>query len=252
MLSEEKIKVIRKKYEESLYNLMDDFDQSGYNSQLYKDVFSKMSNKEFIQMCQNMLSNDAQNFSVEIKQMEKPKDGGITLEKIKNVAKKYNIKLVEYLFMPFRNPGGDEPMCTYTRVPIIYSPVRRFFQQMLQHKNSISNNNTKINPITGQVTSDDKTSSTTNIQTYSLTITNRKNALKEYLGPRSDDNVAKQEMLTQIENTGRFRLEDTNIQTHNKRAIKTSEVFAKAAGVVMEFAGNDYKIDLDNLEVAHK
>lgn len=251
MLTEEKITPIRKKYEEKLYELLNDLDPSGYNSDVYKELFSKMSNKEFIQMCKNMISNDDQNFSIEIKQLEKQKDGGITLEKIKNVAKKYNIRLVEYLFMPFRNPKG-EPMCTYTRVPILYSPIRRFFQQMLQHKNSISNNNTKINPITGQVTSDDKTASTTNIQTYALTITNRKNALKEYLGPRSDDNVAKQEMLTQIENTGRFRLEDTNIQTHNKRSIKTAETFAKAAGVIMEFAGNDYKIDLDELEVQHE
>ena len=68
--------------------------------------------------------------------------------------------------------------------------------------------------------------------------------MKEYLGPRSDDVVAKQDMLTQIEKTGRFRLEDTNLQTHNKQAINTAEVFAKAAGVVMEFSGNDYTIDV--------
>jgi len=247
MVSAEKLKPIRKKYENMLFELMDDLDPSGYNSQVYKDSFEKMSDKEFIDMCKNMISKDDMNFSFEIKQMETPKEGGISLEKIKNVANKYKIKLVEYVFMPFRNPSG-EPMCTYTRIPIVYSPVRRFFQQMLQHKNSISNNNTRINPLTGQVTSDDKTASTTNIQTYALTITNRNNALKEYLGPRADDNVSKQEMLTQIENTGRFRLSDTNIQTHNKRSINTAEAFAKASGVIMEFAGNDLKIDLDEIE----
>lgn len=247
MVSAEKLKSIRKKYENMLFELMDDLDPSGYNSQVYKDSFEKMSDKQFIDMCKNMISKDDMNFSFEIKQMETPKEGGISLEKIKNVANKYKIKLVEYVFMPFRNPSG-EPMCTYTRIPIVYSPVRRFFQQMLQHKNSISNNNTRINPLTGQVTSDDKTASTTNIQTYALTITNRNNALKEYLGPRADDNVSKQEMLTQIENTGRFRLSDTNIQTHNKRSINTAEAFAKASGVIMEFAGNDLKIDLDEIE----
>ena len=247
MVSAEKLKPIRKKYENMLFELMDDLDPSDYNSQVYKDSFEKMSDKQFIDMCKNMISKDDMNFSFEIKQMETPKEGGISLEKIKNVANKYKIKLVEYVFMPFRNPSG-EPMCTYTRIPIVYSPVRRFFQQMLQHKNSISNNNTRINPLTGQVTSDDKTASTTNIQTYALTITNRNNALKEYLGPRADDNVSKQEMLTQIENTGRFRLSDTNIQTHNKRSINTAEAFAKASGVIMEFAGNDLKIDLDEIE----
>ena len=76
-------------------------------------------------------------------------------------------------------------------------------------------------------------------------ITNRKNALKEYLGPRSDDHVAKRDMLAQIENTGSFRLADTNLQTHNRQAINTAEVFAKAAGVYMRFAGDDYGIDID-------
>lgn len=251
MVSAEKLKPIRKKYETMLYELMDDLDPSGYNSQAYKDSFEKMSDKQFIEMCKNMITKDDFNFSFEIKQMETPKEGGISLEKIKKVADKHKIKLVEYVFMPFRNPGG-EPMCTYTRIPIVYSPVRRFFQQMLQHKNSISNSNTRINPLTGQVTSDDKTASTTNIQTYALTITNRNNVLKEYLGPRADDNVAKQEMLTQIENTGRFRLADTNIQTHNKRSINTAEAFAKASGVIMEFAGNDLKINLDELETQMK
>lgn len=249
MVAADKIKSIRKKYENALYEFMDDMDPSGYNSENYKEAFSKMSDKDFIQMCKDFLIKDDNNFSIEIKQMESPKDGGISLEKIKNIAKKHNIKLVEYMFMPFRNPSG-EPLCSYTRVPVLYSPVRRFFQQMLQHKNSISNSNTKINPMTGQVTGDDKTASTTNIQTYSLTITNRQNALKEYLGPRADDTVAKQDMLTQIENTGRYRISDgPPMQTHNKRAINTAETFAKASGVIMEFEGNDYKIDLDQLEI---
>lgn len=247
MADASKISAARKKFEAKVFTLMNDLDPTGYNAQLYKDSFSKMSDKDFISMCKNMISQDDMNLSFEIKQLASEKEGRITLEKLKNVAEKHDIKLVDYVFMPFRNPGG-EPMCTLTRVPILYSPLRRFFQQMLIHKNSISNNNSKINPLTGQVINEDKTASTTNIQTYSLTITNRSSALKEYLGPRADDPIAKQEMLSQIENTGGFRLADTNMQTHNRRSIKTAEAFAKAAGVIMEFAGDDFKIDLDAVE----
>jgi hypothetical protein len=246
MVPAEKLKSIRKKYEAKVYELFNDLDESGFNSETYKNSFSKMSDKDFIQMCKNFIAKDDMNFSIDINQMESDKEGKITLDKIKKVADKHNIKLVEYVFMPFRNTK-EEPMCTLTRVPILYCQIRRFFQQMLQHKNSISNNNSKINPLTGQVINDDKTASTTNIQTYALTITNREAALKEYLGPRADDTVAKQEMLTQIEQTGRFRLEDTTMQTHNRQSVNTAETFAKAAGVIIEFAGNDYKIDLDNM-----
>ena len=246
MVSSEQLKKIRKKYEEQVFELFDDLDISGYNTQVYRDAFAKMNDKEFIDMCKNMMTKDDFIFSLDTNQFENEKEGRLSLDKIRSIAKKHLIDLVEYVFMPFRNTK-KEPMCTFTRVPIVYCQVRRFFQQMLQHKNSISNNNSKINPLTGQVINDDKTASTTNIQTYALTITNRKNALKEYLGPRADDNVAKQEMLQQIESTGNFRLEDTTMYTHNRQSVNTAEAFAKAAGVVMEFAGNDPKIDLDEL-----
>lgn len=247
MVPSEKLKSIRKQYEEKIYELFNDLDESGFNADTYKQSFAKMSDKDFIDMCKNMVSKDDFIFSIDVNQLSSEKDGKITLKKIKQVADKYKIKLVEYVFMPFRN-NIKEPMCTFTRVPIVYCQVRRFFQQMLQHKNSISNDNSKINPLTGQVINEDKTASTTNIQTYALTITNRNNALKEYLGPRADDNVAKQDMLTQIENTGRFRLADTNMQTHNRQSVNTAETFAKAAGIIMEFAGNDFKIDLNDEE----
>ena len=119
----------------------------------------------------------------------------MSIEKIEAIAKKHTIRLTEFIFMPFRNPNG-KPLCTLSRSPIIYCPIRRFFQQMLVHKNSLSNDNSNINPITGQVVNDDKTASTTNVQTYALAVTNQKNALKEFLGPRADDPVSKQQMLT--------------------------------------------------------
>jgi hypothetical protein len=246
MVPNEKLKQIRKKYESLVFELFDDLDESGFNSETYKTSFSKMNDKEFIDMAKQLLIKDDFVFSIDTNQLESEKEGKITLDKIKRVADKHKIKLVEYVFMPFRNTK-KEPMCTLTRVPILYCQVRRFFQQMLQHKNSISNDNSKINPLTGQVVQSDKTASTTNIQTYALTITNREAALKEYLGPRADDNVAKQEMLTQIEQTGRFSLDNTTMQTHNRQSVNTAETFAKAAGVVVEFSGNDYKIDMDNL-----
>ena len=241
-----KIRAIRKKYENEMIEFYDDIDPTGYNSENFKEMMKNMNDRDFINMCKTIITKDDVNFSLDIDQLEKG-PGEITLEKIKNVAEKHNIPLVEYVFMPFRNPEG-EPMCTLTRVPILYTQVRRFFQQMLQHKNSISNSNSKTNPLTGQVVNEDKTASTTNIQTYALTITNRNAALKEYLGPRSDDPVAKKDMLSQIENTGSFRLADTVTQTHNKQAINTAEVFAKAAGVSMKFAGDDYGIDTEILD----
>lgn len=241
------ISAIRKKYEEQVYELMDDLDPTGFNTETYREAFSRMSDREFIDTMKRMISQDDFNLSFDANQSEKDPKKTMSLEKIEAIAKKHNIRLTEFIFMPFRNPNG-KPLCTLSRSPIIYCPIRRFFQQMLVHKNSLSNDNSNINPITGQVVNDDKTASTTNVQTYALAVTNQKNALKEFLGPRADDPVSKQQMLTMIEQNGEVNIKDLNIETHNKQSINTTEVFCKAAGVDVVFAGNDTEIDLGELD----
>ena len=243
MVSANKLKQIRKKYENQIFELMNDIDKTGYNAQVYKDSFAKMSDKQFIDIMKRMITQDDFNLSVDINQSEKDPNKQIQLEQIEAIAKKHKVRLTEYVFMPFRNPKG-KPMCTLSRVPIIYCPIKRFFQQMLIHKNALSNNNERINPVTGQVVDEDKTASTTNVQTYALAVTNQYNALKEFLGPRADDPVSKQQMLTQIEQVGEVNIADLDIQTHNKQSINTAEVYAEAAGIDLRFAGNDLQIDL--------
>lgn len=235
MVNSDKIKAIRAKYEKWAYNLFDKLDSSGYNTEQYRKNFGKMSDKEFIDMCVNMLKKDDFNLSLEID----TKHDDLTLNKIAKIAEDEGIKLTEYVFMPFRNPSG-KPMCTLTRVPVIYSQIRRFFGQILQHKNSISNKNTRINPLTGQVIDEDKTASETNIQTYALSVMNQKNVIKEMLGPRADDHVAKQNMLAQIENSGVYRMSNTTMRTENKQSIMTTEAFARAAGIELKFARNKH------------
>lgn len=238
-VSAEQFKKSRKKLEGFIYAIMDDLDPSGFNADTYRMSFAKMSDKQFLELMKRYIEQDDLNFSIDIKQIEKRSSDAMSLEKIKAVADKWKISLFEYVFMPFRNPKG-KPMCTLTRVPIIYCPIRRFFQQMLQHKNSISNSSDHINPLTGQVVQEDKTASTTNVQTYALAATNQTNALKEFLGPRADDQVSKQQMLNTIVSTGDVRLSDLDIRTHNKQAVNTTEVFCKAAGLEVKFSGNDY------------
>jgi hypothetical protein len=234
------IKKIRAKYEKKIIDLMNKIDVTGYNGNHYKKVFAKMNDKQFIEMAKQMIIHDDYLFSVDIDSAEKldDKHAGISFLKVKRLSEELNIPINEYLFLPHRNPDG-KPMCTLTKVPILYLQIRRFFQQMLSHKNAISNNNAKANPISGQVTGEDKTASTTNVQTYALTVLNQKSAIKEFLGPRADDNVSKEEMLTVIEKTGSVRLSDLKIETHNKQSILTSEAFAKAACVNIRFASTE-------------
>lgn len=232
---------IRKKYEEKLYQLLNDFDPSGFNTNKYKKAFSKMSDAEFINMAKTMLDPEHDDFifSIDINELDKG-ENELTLEKIRKISEKWKIPLEEYVIMPFRNPEDlEHPLVTLTPIPVLYLQVRRFFQQMLQHKNAISNDNSKINPITGQVVNEDKTASTTNVQTYALLVVNEKNALREFLGPRADDAKSKEKMISEIEKSGTVRLDDLNMKTHDKQSINTVETFMNAAFLDVKFHSND-------------
>ena len=63
---------IRKKYEKRLYDLLDQFDPSGFNSNKYRKSFSKMNNTEFINMAKTMLDpkHDDFIFSLDINERD--------------------------------------------------------------------------------------------------------------------------------------------------------------------------------------
>jgi hypothetical protein len=230
----EALKKVRTKYENMVYALYDRLDPSGFNTARYKKFFNNLSDKQFIEYAKKCLSQDDFIFSLDIDEMR----DDLSLAEIKEIAEENNVKLEEYLIMPYRNTNKD-PMVSLTRVPVLYCQIRRFFQQILQHKNSIASKNDKINPLTGQVINEDKTASTTNIQTYGLTVLNQKDTLKELLGPRADDPVSKADMMSQIENSGVYRMNNSIILTENKQAINTAETFAKAAGIDIKFKRNN-------------
>ena len=65
------ISAIRKKYEEQVYELMDDLDPTGFNTETYREAFSRMSDREFIDTMKRMISQDDFNLSFDANQSEK-------------------------------------------------------------------------------------------------------------------------------------------------------------------------------------
>lgn len=230
----EALKKIRTKYEQQIYKFYDRIDPSGFNTGKMKKFFSKLNDKQFLEFAKKCLTQDDFILSLDIDELTDK----LTLQEIEDIANENDIKLEEYIFMPYRNTA-KKPMISLTRLPVLYCQIKRFFHQILQEKNSVASKNEKTNPLTGQVINEDKTASTTNIQTYGLTVLNQKNTLKELLGPRADDSVSKADMMSQIENSGIYRMDNSVIITENKQSIKTAETFAKAAGIDIKFKRND-------------
>lgn len=241
-MDKSKIKLARARAEQKIYKLMDDLERkaNGYNSGVYKKYFASLTDDEFVDFMKAM--NNTNNPDPSVNKIRLffemgllDNKGSPSLKHIKNIAKKYNVPLNEYVVMPYKNPEDkDNPPISTTKLPVIYCTIRPL-QQMVDKKNMMSSDSDSTNVLTGQVTGSSKAATFSNMQTISLTTSNQTVAVKEMLGPRSDDQVAKEKMLEQIENTGDFDIDKINLRTQDKRSLETVRVMLVSAGLRASF-----------------
>lgn len=215
--------------------LFDDIEntKNGYNATSVKKMLDSMSDNEFVAYMKNMRDDPDFNPFFEIDSMAEK--GTPDMNRIKAVAEKWKVELEQYVAFPHRNPNDpDHPVITKTKVPKLYITARRLVQ-MLDKKNADSANIDQVNPITGQVTGDSKAASMSDTQTASLAAVGMTNTIKEFLGFRADDQVAKLKAIESIEKYGMVRMEDLNQQTSDKQSIQTMETFLIGSGLISSF-----------------
>jgi hypothetical protein len=162
-----------------------------------------------------------------------------SLKKIKTVAERRGVELMEYVEFPYKRPDHPEdPPISTTKIPVIYSMVRPL-QQLLDKKNNMSSNTDQINSLTGQVTGSSKASTVSNMQTISLVTSNQMKAVKEMHGPRSDDLPAKLKMIDMIESTGDYDIDNITIHPEDKQALETMRVMLVGAGYRVSYGKNE-------------
>jgi hypothetical protein len=153
-----------------------------------------------------------------------------SLKKIKAIADKRKVDLVEYVEFPYKRPDHpDDPPISATKIPVIYSVVRQL-QQLLDKKNSMSSNTDSTNALTGQVTGSSKAATVGNMQSISLITSNQLKVIKEMHGPRSDDFEAKLKMIDKIETDGDYDIDDIKTRPEDKQALETMRVMLVGAG----------------------
>ena len=220
--------------EKKIYELMNTLDSTGYNTNAYRDMFSKMSNAEFTKYMEDLRDKPDVNLYFEISSLD-DKNGYPNMKKIIGIAKKFNVPLTEYVMFPHTNPDDlDNPSVSATKLPVLVIPIRRL-QQFLSKKNKSSADIHQTNLITGQVIGESKSASLNDTQTIALVTTGQLNSVTEFLGPRADDVVSKLQMLKQIEEHGEVSLDNLTIKTSNKQAYSTMNMFLKGALLMPSF-----------------
>lgn len=220
----------RIKAQKQILEFMKDIDPTGNNYELWKMKLNKMTDSDFDKFMKN-IHNDCKKNHLEVQLDQSSKNGYdmLNMDHIEKLAKKYGIKLREYvIFRHLNKDDPDHPFVTATPVPVVVMYIRKM-QQMVQKKNFSAGNIDVVNPLTGQVTGDSKAASLGDMQTASLATTGQNNAIREFLTIRADNMEGKLKMHQSIEENGSVRYEDCNVDLNNCQSVQTMNVFIRGA-----------------------
>lgn len=230
-------KATRKKMEETVYKTFDALDPSGVNTDRYKSMFKGMSDNEFDRFFRQLFSNDKEYLILDIVDYER----SVTIEAIEEAAKVLDIPLFEYVIQPQKSPDPNNPISTKYEVPVGYIHCKRV-QQMVRKKNSTSTDLGERSALTGQVTGHDKNSRESDVENYVLVTLGATESLREFLGPRADDMVMKNEMYSTITNKGFVSINELTNDVKNKTALNTVDVYFLSMGIKTDLITNDLVI----------
>ena len=215
----------RKQMQEIALKTYELIDPSGINKANLESKFNAMSDEQFDRYMKKFLYDDEMNFKLCIT----PYKNDLRIENIKKALDYLGVPMFEKVSMPYLNPGG-EVYQSQDPCPVGYLIIKRP-QQMVSKKNSMSINVERRSSTTGQVTADDKNGRVSDMENIALTTLNSKALMKEFLSARSDDMVAKNEVLKQIKNDGYVDMSKIETKPRNKVALNTMDVYFTAAGI---------------------
>ena len=199
----------RKEAEELIYNVMDAADSSGTNSTYYKNLFSKMSDEDFMNFCSRRLPF---RFHFETFHSE-PK-----MYEIINAFKVLKKPLLERVKLPYVYINSKGEPVENQECMVIYIHLKRM-KQMLTKKNHTSIHISQRDMKTGLLLSDDKGGKETDREFESLATMGLDYTIDEFARSRADAMEAKTQMQNAILNKGFVSDEDIQL-THTDSIAK--------------------------------
>jgi len=191
----------RKEAEDLIYKVMDAADVSHTNSDYYKNLFSKMSDDEFMEFCKRRLPF---RFHFETFHTE-PK-----MHEIIDAFKILNKPLLERVKLPYVYVNSKGEPVETQECMVIYIHLKRM-KQMLTKKNHTSIHINQRDMKTGLLLSDDKGGKETDREFESLATMGLDYTIDEFARSRADAMEAKAQMQSAILNKGFVSDEDITL-----------------------------------------
>lgn len=216
----------REEMEKTIYDFFTAFDTSGKNTDYYKSIFQKMTDKEFDDYFNEFFKNENAYLVLNIADYETM----IGMEDIERAAKMLNVPLFETVYDPHITMDKENIVFTPEPVPVGYIHIKRP-QQTVSKKNGISTSIDARSSLTNQVTGVDKNGKESDLENTMLSSLELNYALKELNGPRADDLHMKNQMLQQIAINGYVNYADLESLPENKTTLNTVDVFFTGMGL---------------------
>ena len=220
----------RKKAEALIYKCFDAFDPTGANTQFYKQLFSKMDDKEFVKFCSRRLP-----FRLQTTAFERE----LNPEKCINALKAINVPVLERLYDPslYTNADGVPVSSAYDCL-IGYCSLKKL-KQFVTKKSGYNTNIDVRNPKTGQIVGNSKgIESDREIET--LVLQNLEATAKELTRAKADDMDAKNKMYNQINTTGQVSLNDIQSSKTSQVARTTVDAYLIGSCLMSNLLEQDY------------
>jgi hypothetical protein len=185
-----------------------------------------MSDAQFDSFFKNFFKNENLYLILDVVDYERD----IRIEHVENAAKILGVPLFEKVAMPFVNKNKENPVIGKYEVPVGYVHIKRV-QQLLKKKNTTSTDISSRSAITGQVVGKDKNARDSDTENFALVTLNATNTLREFIGPRADDMVMKNEMYSAIAKDGYVSLDSLSNNVENKVTLNALDVHLIGMGI---------------------
>ena len=234
----------REYIEKLIYDFYMALDPSGANADKNKAYFSNMSDIEFERFFKKFLADENENFTLDIVEYEHD----LKMEHCEAAARFLGVELFEYVYMPHLTMDKSRVVVSKEKCLVGYLNIKRT-QQVLQKKNGLTISNEKKSMITNQVVAKDKNARDSDIEATMLVALGADSILKELHGPRSDDNVMKQQMFNSIANKGYVMLDELENVSVNKTTLNTVNAYLLSMHIQSDLVTDSYILPKMSQEV---
>ena len=211
----------RKETEKLILSVISVLDKTGMNSDKLKAQF-KMTDKEFDNYM--VALRDNKSF---IRLEVLPYKNFPTLPDVRKAAALIDVPLEDYIY--FRHLQKGTLVRSKNKVPVGYMITQRL-QQIVRKKTSHSTEISSRSQVTGQLSGSSAIGRITDEECYALLSVGADNILKEFMGPRSDNNKKRLKLYQNIQ-YGNTSYKDLPEDIREQKTLVYTDVIITSAGM---------------------